>query len=57
MDLEDHLIPAPLPRAGTSSTGPASSELHPAWSGTLPGMGQTQILWKVVPVVHHPHHK
>ena len=30
-DLKDHLVPAPLLWAGTSSTRPGCSELHPAW--------------------------
>ena len=33
-DLEDHLVPTPLPWAGTSSTGPGCSELHPTWPWT-----------------------
>jgi len=44
-DLKDHLVPTPLPSAGTSSTRPGCSELHPAWPWTLPGRGQPQLLW------------
>ena len=33
------------PWAGTSSTRPGCSELHPAWSWTLPGRGYPQLLW------------
>jgi len=38
-DLKDHLLPAPLPWAGTPCTRPGCSELHPTWPGTLPGRG------------------
>ena len=44
-DLEDHLFPTPLPWAGTSSTSPGCSELHPTWPWILPGRGQPQLLW------------
>jgi len=30
-DLNDHLVPTPLPWAGTSSTRPGCLELHPTW--------------------------
>jgi len=30
-DLKDHLVPTPLPGAGTSSTRPGCSEFHPTW--------------------------
>jgi len=33
-DLKDHLVPIPLPWAGTSSTRPGCSQLHPAWPWT-----------------------
>jgi len=45
-DLKDHLVPTPLPSAGTSSTRPGCSELHPTWPWTLPGRGQPQLLWE-----------
>ena len=44
-DLKDHLVPPPLPSAGTSSTRPGCSELHPTWPWALPGRGQPQLLW------------
>jgi len=44
-DLKDHLIPTPLPWAGTPSTRPGCSEPHPTWPWTLPGRGQPQLLW------------
>jgi len=34
-DLEDHLVPTALSWAGTSSTRPGCSELHPTWPWTL----------------------
>jgi len=40
-DLIDHPVPTPLPWAGTPSTRPGYSELHPTW----PGRGQPQLLW------------
>jgi len=43
-DLKDHRVPSPLPWAGTSSTRPGCSELHPTWPWTLPGRGQPQLL-------------
>jgi len=39
-DLKDHLVPTPMPWAGTPSTRPGCSELHPTWPWTLPGRGQ-----------------
>jgi len=36
-DLMDHLVPIPLPWAGTPSTRPRCSPPHPAWPWTLPG--------------------
>ena len=44
-DLKDHRVPTPLPWAGTPSTRPGCSELHPAWPWTLPGRGQPQFQW------------
>jgi len=43
-DLKDHLVPTPPPWAGTPSTRPGCSELHPAWPWTLPGRGHPQLL-------------
>ena len=42
--LKDYLVPAPPPWAGTPSTRPGCSELHPTWPWTLPGSGQPQII-------------
>ena len=36
-DLKDHLVPAPLPLAGTSSTRPGCSELHPTLNTSREG--------------------
>ena len=44
-DLIDHLVPTPLPRAGTPSTRPGCSKPHPTWPWTLPGRGHPQLLW------------
>ena len=44
-DLKDHLVPPPLPWAGTPSTRPGCSKPHPTWPWTLPGMGHLQPLW------------
>ena len=54
-DLEDHLVPTTLPWAGTFSTRPGCSELHPAWPWTLPGSGIHSFSGQPVPVFHHPH--
>jgi len=54
-DLKDHLIPTPLPWAGTSSTRPGCPKPHPAWPWTLPGRGQPQLSGQPVPVPQHPH--
>jgi len=42
-DLKDHLVPTPLPWAGTPSTRPGCSKPHPTWPWTLPGTGQPQL--------------
>lgn len=34
-----------LPWAGTPSSRPACSKPHPTWPGTVPGMGQPQLLY------------
>ena len=47
-DLKDHLVPTCLSWAGTSSTRPGCSELHPTWPWTLPGRGQPQLLWALL---------
>jgi len=44
-DLNDHLVPTPVPWAGTLSTRPGCSRPCPAWPWTLPGRGQPQVLW------------
>ena len=44
-DRKDHLVPTPLPWAGTPSTRPGCSKPHPAWPWTLPGRGHPQLLW------------
>ena len=44
-DLKAHLVPAPTPWAGISSTTPRCSELHPTWPCTLPGREHPQLLW------------
>jgi len=38
-DLKDHLVPTPLPWAGTAYTRPGCSKPYPAWPWTLPGRG------------------
>ena len=38
-DLKDHLVPTPLPWAGTLSAKSGCSKPHPTWPSTLPGMG------------------
>ena len=53
-DLKDHLFPTPLPWAGTSSTRPGCSELHPTWPWALPGRGQPQLLWAACPSASPP---
>ena len=53
-DLKDHLVPTPLPWAGTSPTRPGCSELHPACLWTLPGRGQPQLLWTTCASVWPP---
>jgi len=35
-DLIDHLVPTPLPWAGTPSTRPGCSKPRPSWPWTLP---------------------
>jgi len=44
-DLVGHLVPIPLPWAGTPSTRPGCSKPHPAWPSALPGRGHPQLLW------------
>jgi len=41
-ELTDHLVPTPLPWAGTPSTRPGCSKPCPAWPWTLPGRGHPQ---------------
>jgi len=41
-DLNDHVVPTPLPWAGTPATRPGYSKSHPDWPWTLPGRGQPQ---------------
>ena len=53
-DLKAHLVPTPLPSAGTPSTRPGCSELHPAWPWTLPGRGHPQLLWATCSSVSPP---
>jgi len=43
-DLKDHLLPTPLPWAGTPCTRPGCSEPHPTWPWALSGKGQPQLL-------------
>ena len=54
-DLKDHLVPILLPWAGTSSTTPGCSELHPTCPWTPPGGGIHSFSGQPVPVFHHPH--
>jgi len=44
-DLNDHLVPTPLPGAGTPSTRPGYSKSHSTWPWTLPGREHPQ-LWE-----------
>jgi len=44
-DLEDHLVPTPLPGARTPSTRPGCSKPHPTWPSALPGRGHPHVLW------------
>ena len=39
-DLKGHLVPIPLPWAGTPSTRPGCSKPHPASPGILPGISR-----------------
>ena len=43
--LIDHLVPPPLPWAGTPSTRPGCSKPRPTWAWTFPGRGHPQLLW------------
>jgi len=43
-DLTDHVVPTPLPWAGTPSARPGCSKLHPTWPSMLPGRGHPQLL-------------
>lgn len=36
--VKAHLVPAPLPRAGTPSTRPGFPKPHPTWPWTFPGV-------------------
>ena len=53
-DLKHHLVPTPLPWAGTLSTRPGCSELHPTWPWTLPGRGHPQLLWATCSSISPP---
>ena len=44
-DLEDHLVPSPLPWTETPSTRPGCSKPHSTWPWTLPGREHPQLLW------------
>ena len=46
-NLKDHLVPTPLPWAGTLSTIPGCSKPCPSCPWTLPGIGQPQVLWTI----------
>jgi len=43
-DLKNHVVPSPLPWAGTPST--SCSKTHPTWLWTLPGRGHPEIVWE-----------
>jgi len=43
--FKDHLVPIPLPWAGTPSTKPGCSKSHQTLPWTLPGRGHPQLLW------------
>ena len=45
-DITDHLVPTPLPWAGTPSTRPGCSKPHPTWPWTLPRRGQPQLQFR-----------
>jgi len=53
-DLKDHPVSTPLPWAGTPYTRRGCSELHPTWTWTLPGRGQSQLLWATCSSVSPP---
>jgi len=44
-DVINHLVPSPLPWAGTPSTTPISSTTYLTWPWTLPGRGHPELLW------------
>lgn len=44
-DFGDHLVPAPLPRAGAPSTRLGCSKARLDRALTFPGMGYLQLLW------------
>jgi len=52
-DLIDHLVPVPLPGAGTPSTRPGCSKPHP----TCQGGGSHSFSGQPVPGPHHSHSK
>ena len=56
-DLKDHIVPTPLPRAGTPSTRPGCSNTHPTWDGHFQGWDIHSLSEKSVVVPHHPHSK
>ena len=47
-DFKDHLVPTPLPWAGTPSARPGCSKLHPTWPWTLPGMEPIACVFAIV---------
>jgi len=58
-DLKGHLVPIPLPWAGTCSTRPGCLKPQPSLqvSGHFKGGGIHNFSGKPVPVPHHQHSK
>jgi len=56
-DLIDHLVPSHLLWAGTPSTTPRCSKLHPTWPSTIPGEDIHSFSGQPVPEPHNPQNK
>jgi len=56
-DLKDHVVPSPLPWAGTPSTRPVCSKPHPPGLEDCQGEGSHNFSAPSVQVPHQPHSK